>query len=93
MLALEFEPSTPRITKVRALTVLTACSNHLRDFPILRSAQYSRAMIQITSGSVSHFLCSSTLRALRWGWASDQIAIDQSMPDVGPLLGVRHSSS
>ncbi len=46
---------------------LTARStlNHSRAFSILQSVQYSRATLQITSGSASHFLSASTLRALR----------------------------
>jgi hypothetical protein len=72
---------------------LTARSNHSRAFLILRSAQYSRATVQITSGSVSHFLSASTLRALRCGRASDQIAIDQSMPVVGHSCSARASNA
>jgi hypothetical protein len=43
--------------------------------------------------SSSDYLRASTLRALRWVPASDQIAIDQSMLDVGHSRGARASNA
>jgi hypothetical protein len=53
MLALEFEPPTPCASPKSGPT-LTARSNHSRAFSIRRSAQYSRATVQIMSGSLLH---------------------------------------
>ncbi|KAI0265254.1 hypothetical protein BGY98DRAFT_1036744 [Russula aff. rugulosa BPL654] len=58
-----------------------------------RVPSQSSATVQITSGSASHLLRASTLRALRCGRASDQIAIDQTMPDDGHSRSARASNA